>query len=451
MPSELAVSYTTRFRFGFRLQVRYGQWKVLFERSGIMSRLYRGRRFLDCSSISIDFVILSVNVQTQCVLDRYWYLTYFRRLTAGMAIRFAQALGLHRQCVNRALPLRDCLLRQRVWRTLYIHDRFHSAALGRPCAIEDGDWDDTEPADESEVDRLSVEMARISSILRDICRQVYRPRTISSEAASGLARRLQQWSDNLPPEMSVHSLLRNKAVPYYDRHVLQRLHLAHLNAVILLTRPFFFYVVATAAASQNPADVQKNHARGTAQRLGQACVLSASRSVEIVQTLFVDNARPLRPPFLIYFMFLAGLILLLDAYRDKSLLLNPSIGSVKIIMASYSHLDPSAKRYHRIFEEMELAIINDKDKQQQSETKTILGELLYGNGNPAREAVSANPIFDTKSPGDISLSQFLMDGTMGFTPGLDDTFNFDFDSSAYWDSMMTEDGDFRGTLLNPEF
>jgi hypothetical protein len=65
--------------------------------------------------------------------------------------------------------------------------------------------------------------------------------------------------------------------------------------------------------------------------------------------------------------------------------------------------------------------------------------------------VSAHPVFDTKSPGDISLSQFLMEGTIGFTPGLDDTFNFDFDSSAYWDSMMAGDGDFRGTLLNPEF
>lgn len=372
-----------------------------------------------------------------------------RKLTTGMAIRFAQALGLHRQCVNRALPLRDCLLRQRVWRTLYIHDRFHSAALGRPCAVEDGDWDDTEPAEQSEVDRLSVEMARIGSILGDICRQVYRPRTISSEAASGLARRLQQWSDNLPPEMSVHSLLQDKAVPHYDRYVLQRLHLAHLNAVILLTRPFFLYVVATAAASETPVE---NHARGTAQRLAQACVLSASRSVEIVQALFVDNARPLRPPFMIYFMFLAGLVLLLDAYHDKSLLLNPTIGSVKIIMASYSHLDPSAKRYHRIFEQMEMAVISHKERRQQGQTNDLIDDL-YGNGDPlpARDAVSSNPGFDTKSPGDVSLSQFLMDGNMGFTPGLDDTFNFDFDSSAYWDSMISGDGDFRGTLLNPEF
>src|ERR1700731_1216979 len=115
----------------------------------------------------------------------------------GMAIRFAEALGMHRTCVNRALPARERLIRQRVWRTLYIHDRFASSALGRPCAIRDLDWDDRETAEEFETDRLSVEMTRISCILGDILRQVYRPRTISSEAASTLARRLQEWSDNL--------------------------------------------------------------------------------------------------------------------------------------------------------------------------------------------------------------------------------------------------------------
>jgi hypothetical protein len=292
-------------------------------------------------------------------------------------------------------------------------------------------------------------MVRICCILGDICRQVYRPRTISSESASALARRLQQWSDDLPPEITVHSLLRNKAVPSYDRHALQRLHLAHLNAVILLTRPFFFYIVATAVTKNVPsAFPAKAQARGTVARLARACVISASRSVDIVQNLFVDNARPLRPPFLIYFMFLAGLILLLDAYRDKSLLLNPALASVKIIMASYAPIDPSANRYHRIFEEMETAI-SDEAARDLGQTRDILGELLYGKGSTPIGATSA--AIEDKSPGDMSLSQFLNDGTMGFDTNLEDTFNFDFDATSYWDTMMAGDGEFRGTLLNAEF
>jgi Fungal specific transcription factor domain len=371
--------------------------------------------------------------------------------TKGMAIRFAQALGMHRECVNRTFPLRERLLRQRVWRTLYIYDRFYSASLGRPYTIEDADWDDR-LADDSGSERLSVEMARIGCILGDICRQVYRPRTISSEAASGLARRLQEWGDSLPPEMTIQSVLGTGGVFFYDRHVLLRLHLAHLNAVILLTRPFLLYVVATAVTNESPSAIPPKHqARGTVARLARACVLSASRSVEIVQSIFVDNARPLRPPFLIYFMFLAGLILLLDGYRDKSVVRNPAIASVKVIMASYADRDPAAKRYHRIFEAMDLAIKSDTDQRENAQARDILGELLYGNGRTVTDPLPLNPL-PNKNPGDISLSQPLIDGSMGFTPLVEgDTFNFDFDSSSYWDTMASGDGDFRGMLLSREF
>jgi hypothetical protein len=147
-------------------------------------------------------------------------------------------------------------------------------------------------------------------------------------------------------------------------------------------------------------------------------------------------------------MFLAGLILLLDAYRDKSLLLNPALASVKIIMASYAPIDPSANRYHRIFEEMETAI-SDEAARDLGQTRDILGELLYGKGSTPIGATSA--AIEDKSPGDMSLSQFLNDGTMGFDTNLEDTFNFDFDATSYWDTMMAGDGEFRGTLLNAEF
>jgi hypothetical protein len=332
-----------------------------------------------------------------------------------------------------------------------MHDRFASTALGRPCAISDGDWDDR-AAEDTETDRLSVEMVRISCILGDIRKQVYRSLTISSEAASTLARRLQEWSHNLPPDMTVNSLLRNKSVTSYDRNGLQRLHLAHLNAVILLTRPFFFDMVATAVKKTPPGGITKAQTDGIVARLARACVLSATRSIEIVQTLFVENTRPLRPPFLIYFMFMAGLILLLDAYRDKSLLINPAIASVKIIMSSYVPIDPSARRYYRIFEDMEAAIGYDTDHRPSGQLDA-LADLLYGKAPPITvEQFPPNVMAVEKSPGAVSLSQFLGDETMGFNTGLEaDAFSLDFDNSAAWDTMMLGEGDFRGLLLNPEF
>lgn len=368
-----------------------------------------------------------------------------------MAIRFAQALGLHRECVNRSLPLRDRLLRRRIWRTLFIHDKFHSAALGRPSAIEDGDWDDRDSSDISEEDRLTVEQVNVAAILGDICREVYRPRTISSEAASSLARRLQEWSDNLPQHMTVHTLLHNKSLSAFHRFALNRLHQAHLNAVILLSRPFFFYVVASAVTNQTPAPMPPRKASGTVARLARACLLSAVRSVELVQTLFVDNVIPYRPPFLIYFMFLSGIILLLEAYRDKSFLNSPSISSVKIIMRAFALVDPGASRYIHIFEDMEAAIKGAREKQENIQARDILGELLDGDRPSPMIPHNPSSIGDTRSPSDISLSQFLVDGPSVLVGEGDPTYNFDFESLSYWDSIMVGEGDFRGLLLNPEF
>jgi hypothetical protein len=311
---------------------------------------------------------------------------------------------------------------------LYTHDRFHSAALGRPYAIQDGDWDDDEADNETENARLQIQMTRIARIQGDICQQVYRPRTISSEAASTLARRLQQWTDELPPEFSVESLIRDSSRALIERHALQRLHMAHLNSVILLTRPFFFYVV-TAAVSNHAAST-KTTRNGTVARLANACLLSATRLVDMVHTLIIANARPARPPFLIYFMLMAGLIVLLDAYRDPANLSNPAITNSNRIMSSYAHQDPSAKRYHHIFEMMEAAIRGAQ--REASQTKDLLSELL--SGLPLeRVEQPAN-----ESPGRVSLSQFLND-----TPvGVDSTnLEFDFDGNAFWGVMM---GDGQG-------
>ena len=381
---------------------------------------------------SYPCTIKSVASATPCGLQLV-FPQYWRALNIGMAIRFAQALGMHRASVNYNLPHREMVLRQRVWRTLYIYDRFHSAVLGRPFTIADQDWDDREPTGNSYSNRISVEMARISGILGDICRKVYRPQTISSETASALARRLQEWSDALPPDMTLQSLLRNSGMPSYYRHVLQRLHLAHLNAVILLTRPFFCYVVSTEVMKGTPPGPSEATAKGTVARLAKACVLSAARSVDIVNALFLEGARPARPPFLIYFMFYAGLILLTDAYRDRSQINNPVISNVKLIMASYAGIDPSAKRYSQVFEAMTSAI-----KNSTAQPMDALTELFPEN---------QSDVTTTATPIDNSLSFILGDDVLA--EGMENIFNFD--STAYWDTMMMGEGDLRGMLLQPEF
>jgi hypothetical protein len=316
--------------------------------------------------------------------------------------------------------------------------------MGRPCTIEDGDWDDNE--DPEGVDRINIELAHISAILGDIVRQVYRPRNITSEAAATLASRLHQWSDSLPPDLTIDYLLQNKQIPENARSALLRMQLAHLNCIILLTRPFFVDVVARAVAQRNQGG--NFQSTGTIERLAKACVLAATRSVEITQSLFVENARPQRPTWLIYFLFIAGLVLLLDAYRDKSLILNPSIACVKIIMQCYAPQDPSADRYHQVFEKMEAAIISDGGSTNGS--RDVLGELS-GKGHSLGSDLSA---IGGQMPNDVDVSHFLNEQMTNFTAeggSTGSTIPFDFDHSSYWDPMMLGDPDFRGLLMNPEF
>jgi hypothetical protein len=322
--------------------------------------------------------------------------------------------------------------------------------MGRPCAIEDGDWDDKD--DSEGIDRINIELAHVSGILGDILRQVYRPRTITSEAGAALARRLQQWSDNLAPDLTIDYLLKNKQIPENTRAALLRLQLAHLNCIILLTRPFFVDVVARAVAQRSQGG--NFQTTGTIERLAKACVLAATRSVEITQSLFAENHHPQRPTWLIYFFFIAGLVLFLDAYRDKSLILSPSIACVKIIMHSYAPFDPSADRYHQVFEKMEAAIISDGGSAPGS--RDVLGELLYGKGQaPSDPSAPGNLVSrNNVAAEDVDVCQFLNEQMTNFNAeggSTGTTIPFDFDHSSYWDPMMLGDPDFRGLLLNPEY
>lgn len=62
-------------------------------------------------------------------------------LLGGLAIRLAQGLGLNRDCEEWDIPESEKQTRKRIWWSLYVADRFHSASLGRPISIRDEDND----------------------------------------------------------------------------------------------------------------------------------------------------------------------------------------------------------------------------------------------------------------------------------------------------------------------
>jgi hypothetical protein len=58
-------------------------------------------------------------------------------MLGGVGIRIAQSLGLNRDCEEWDIPESEKQTRKRIWWSLYIADRFHSASLGRPLSIRD--------------------------------------------------------------------------------------------------------------------------------------------------------------------------------------------------------------------------------------------------------------------------------------------------------------------------
>ncbi|KAK9241964.1 fungal-specific transcription factor domain-containing protein [Lipomyces tetrasporus] len=350
-------------------------------------------------------------VQAYSLIAMYYQLICKRNVSwihLGTAIRLAQALGLHRPVLNSQYPRRDRRLRERLWRTLYIFDRFSSSSLGRPLMIQNSEFEDTGLDEQSDnFGLVSMELAKVMDIVGDVCHFVYGTQSISSSASQELATRLRQWSSELPTHMQLSSssvsngsgdvpistpgpplqkdesrrssqvatgfmanspdrsttsvsgrpqpkatIAKKRAM----RQALLRMHLCHLNGIILLTRPFFFFNVVRDITDKEEESPGVNKA---ITRLSSACVLCAARSVDLVMVLFVQNEQPSRPPFLIHFIFSAGLILVFEAFHQKSnaeSYIKRGISLCMFILDYYATCDPSSLRYKNILMEMDLAV-----------------------------------------------------------------------------------------------
>ena len=150
----------------------------------------------------------------------------------GMATRMAQDMGMHRNSARWHLPPLETEIRKRLWWICYVMDRWVSAAMGRPMAIDDSDcdvdypspveqdWADADgnaPSPHENNDKIKaessfalgyfVETIKLAQILGQILGRVYAattrhhgPDRISSAVAE-LDTKLTQWLLSLPPEL----------------------------------------------------------------------------------------------------------------------------------------------------------------------------------------------------------------------------------------------------------
>ncbi|KAL9538414.1 hypothetical protein MBANPS3_010949 [Mucor bainieri] len=157
--------------------------------------------------------------------DKSFYRNWLR---AGMAVRMAQELGLHRTLEK--LPLTEDMFeaRKRLWFCVYITDRWACAVMGRPLAIADADCDIELPhvngGPQGTKDySLFINFVKLSGILGEVLRRIYSPKARSQgyknittyHTVQSIHRMLTDWLEQLPDHQRItpheaETLFKNK-------------------------------------------------------------------------------------------------------------------------------------------------------------------------------------------------------------------------------------------------
>ncbi|KAI9494485.1 fungal-specific transcription factor domain-containing protein [Zychaea mexicana] len=294
----------------------------------IMEVVYRRSRIS-----TLQTLVLLAHFVTMCDENEeeddsiHWIIT-------GTAIRMAQDLGLHRSSSNWNLPEREIEHRRRLWYCLYVLDKWVAAALGRPVAIADEEFDVELPspyeidsayhsviAKECELkgpvliaqaeacirERRNeyapfLSMITLSCILRRVLVQLYSPKAHNAsdersmeEVVDTLDMQLHAWRLNLPSELQFN--LREALQPNGAGVVL---YIFYNCVMILLHRPFI----------AGP-DVNENSMHSL--RSQSSCTTAALNIIDATETLVSCGAPCLPRSFLGYSVFQAGIIFILNA------------------------------------------------------------------------------------------------------------------------------------------
>ncbi|CAJ2509835.1 Uu.00g057350.m01.CDS01 [Anthostomella pinea] len=299
----------------------------------------------------------------------------------GMAVRSAFALGLHRHESGVIFKPEECQVRRNVWRTLFILDRFLAACLGRPTAISEDDCSDTafeapsagpmtaEISPRScgaEATHLAALEAAVKSchVIGFTLKRVYSKRKISTSVAQEIADHLEDWHRGLIPALHWRQLLNGRLDPTQGIAVLHT-NLLHCHSVMLLTRPFFLYLINKAGEHWTGTSRKPSRLSKRMEIFAQTCIEASQHTIIITQAALDGKYLPRCNPFVIHCVFAAALIILSNEFAP--LYHNPeahrSIDSAILILGfcanhSGTHGDAQARRVAGIVENFHKANLN---------------------------------------------------------------------------------------------
>jgi hypothetical protein len=337
----------------------------------------------------------------------------------GMAARSALALGLHRAETMVIFRAEEQISRKNLWRSLFVIDRLLSCSLGRPTAISEDDCsgDTLSPADVTIEQPYEVNVHLVSdynttgpyaleaavrscSTIGLILRKVYQQRKISTRLAQEIADICKAWPRALPSML--HWRQAASASPSQGVAILH-VNLFYCHSIILLTRPFFLYILNLETQRQ----VGQTATRGPRpylrmEKFSEACVIASTHTILLVQNAFEAGYLSRRNPAVIYFLFAAALVILANEFAglyrvDAS---DTCMVNAINIMNYCAESDQQASRLVYILCSFRDVVAQQRMRRKQNlpETTTLpsISSQLYGAPPPLRPqhdlATSTDPM-----------------------------------------------------------
>ena len=309
-----------------------------------------------------------MTVYTLAISKRNAAYAYF-----GMAVRSAFALGLHREETMVIYSAHDKKVRRSVWRSLFVFDRFLAASMGRPTAISEDDCsgDALKPSDGPPLHRSADDAigelgldASVGScvVIGTVLKRVYQRRRISTKLAQEIADACKLWPRSLPPSLHWHQA--SSTDPGRGIAILH-VNLLYYHSVILLTRPFFLFLLN--AEVQRPSDGPARRSARTGSkmdRFSKACVIASSHSIVLVQKASEGGFLQRRNPVVIYFLWAAAVIVLSNEFANlcASSGANTAIANSIAIMSHCAESDPQAQRLLYILTTFRDVVVSRRDR-----------------------------------------------------------------------------------------
>ena len=321
----------------------------------------------------------------------------------GMAVRSAIALGLHREETMVIFSAEDQNARRNLWRSLFVADRLLSCSLGRPTSISEDDCsgDILRPADVlpdtpfnpncnndasfSETGSCALEAAvRSCSAIGLILKRVYQRRKISTRLAQEIADICKRWPRALPTIL--HWRQAASASPSQGVAILH-VNLFYCHSIILLTRPFFLYILNSETQRQaNQATTGTRAPRPylRMEKFSEACVIASTHTILLVQNAFDAGYLSRRNPAVIYFLFAAALVILANEfaglYRVEAA--DICILNAVTIMGYCAESDQQASRLVYILSSFRDVVGQQRMRRKQSQAENMnlpsISSQLYG-------------------------------------------------------------------------